>query len=292
MTNDPKISVIIPVWNSARRIVMTLKALAEQTASRDLFEVIVVDNGSTDDTADAVRKFDFVTLLSEPIPSSYRSRNQGLAAARGEYVLFTDGDCIPASNWVEQAFEIVKKLPDIGLYAGEIVLFREEGARPAAARYEELTAFNQRYNVQRGYCVTANWLCRRADLIAIGGFNSDLLSGGDSECSRRMVAAGHKIIYVPEMIVSHPTRASLGQLIRKRRRVMGGRWQKDNMSETGVTRVLWLMVFEAKGQARWMIRTKIGLWTKLGVLGITAALMLTSQVEVLRLSTGRPPYRS
>lgn len=289
---DPAISIIIPVWNSERRIVMTLEAIARQTVSRDLFEVIVVDNGSTDGTADAVRRFDFVTLLSEPIPSSYRSRNRGLAAARGKYVLFTDGDCVPAPDWVEQALSVVERRPDAGLYAGDIVLFREEGARPVAACYEELTAFNQRYNVEHGYCVTANWLCRRDDLRAIGGFNPDLLSGGDGECSRRMAAAGHKVVHVPEMIVGHPTRATLRELIRKRRRVIGGRWRMDGMSEAGLPKALWRMAREAKGQAQWMARLKIGVRNKFGVLGITAALMLASQAEVLRLSAGRPPYRS
>lgn len=104
--------------------------------------------------------------------------------------------------------------------------------------------------------------------------------------------AGHKIIHVPEMIVGHPTRATLGELIRKRRRVIGGRWRMDGMSEAGVPKTLWRMVHEAKGQARWMVRTKIGTRNKFGVLGITAALMLASQAEVLRLSVGRPPYRS
>lgn len=293
MTNiDPVISIIIPVWNGERRIVKTLEAIAAQTVSRHRFEVIVVDNGSTDGTAAAVGAFDFATLLSEPIPSSYRSRNRGLAVARGRYVLFTDGDCVPAPDWVEQALAVVERRPDAGLYAGDIVLFREDGARSVAACYEELTAFNQRYNAEHGYCVTANWLCRRDDLRAIGGFNADLLSGGDSECSRRMVAAGHEVIHVPEMIVGHPTRASLGELIRKRRRVVGGRWRMDGMSEAGVSKALWQMAHEAQGQVRWMARTKIGLRNKFGVLGITAALMLASQGEVLRLSAGRPPYRS
>ena len=126
--NDPVISIIIPVWNGERRIVQTLEAIKAQTVKRNHFEVIVIDNGSTDGTANAVRSFDFVTLLSEPIPGSYRSRNRGLAVARGKYVLFTDGDCVPAANWIEQAFAVLKRRPDAGVYAGDIVLFREEGA--------------------------------------------------------------------------------------------------------------------------------------------------------------------
>lgn len=289
--DDPFISVIIPVWNGGRRIVNLLDAIARQTVPLDSVEVIVVDNGSTDDTVDAVRRFDFVTLLSEPIPSSYRCRNRGLEAARSEYVLFTDGDCVPAPDWLEQALAVLKRRPDAGLYAGDVTLFREEGAQPVAACFEELTAFNQRLNVERGISVTANWLCRRDDLRAIGGFNSELLSGGDAECARRMVAAGHKLIHVPEMVVGHPTRATLGELIRKRRRVIGGRW-RVSMAKSGLPKGLWQMASEATGLSRWMIRLDLALRTKLGLVGINAVLMLASQVELLRLATGRPPYRS
>lgn len=290
--NDPVISIIIPVWNGERRIVQTLEAIKAQTVKRDHFEVIVIDNGSTDGTANAVRSFDFVTLLSEPIPSSYRSRNRGLAVARGKYVLFTDGDCVPAANWIEQAFAVLERRPDAGVYAGDIVLFREEGARPVATCYEELTAFNQLYNTKHGYCVTANWLCRRDDLRAIGGFDANLLSGGDAECSRRMVKAGHKIIYVPEMIVGHPTRATLTELIRKRRRIVGGRWHIDGFRDIGTFKALWRLALEATGQARWMVKTDVSIWNKIGILGITGTLMLAAQGEVLRLSAGRSPYRS
>jgi glycosyltransferase involved in cell wall biosynthesis len=90
----PRISVIIPAWNEAVRVERLLQALAAQTLDSSLFEVIVIDNGSTDGTADAARKFP-VTVLEEPQPGSYRARNAGLAQVRGEYVAFTDADCTP-----------------------------------------------------------------------------------------------------------------------------------------------------------------------------------------------------
>ncbi|WP_334656945.1 glycosyltransferase [Sphingomonas panaciterrae] len=288
----PEVSVIIPVWNSEKSIVKTLEMLSTQTVSQERFEVIVVDNGSTDATAKVVGKFPFAKLLSEPVASSYRARNRGLAAAKGDFVLFTDGDCVPAADWVEQAMAAVRRVPDAGIYAGEIALFRELGARPVAACYEELTAFNQSHNAQVGHCVTANWLCRRADLLAIGGFDSELLSGGDRECSRRMVASGHRVVHIPEMIVRHPTRATLGELMRKRRRVVGGRWIINNMAKAGTLKGLWQMAKEAAGQSRWMARANVDPKLRAGVIGATAILMLVSQAEILRLSVGRPPYRS
>ena len=292
MTSGPFISIIIPAWNSEKRIVMTLEAIARQSALREQFEVIVVDNGSTDGTADAARRFDFVKLLSEPVPGSYRARNRGLAAAQGEYVLFTDADCVPDPDWVEQAILAIRQMPDGGLYAGEIVLFREEGAGRFAASYEELFSFNQKGNVAYGICVTANWLCRRDDLRAIGGFNQDLLSGGDTDCSRRMIAAGHRLVHAPRMVVRHPTRASLKELIVKRRRVAGGRWKVDGMEKDGSASSLKQYAREAMNLARATKNSDRSTGAKVGIIGIVGILMLASQLEVLRLAAGRPPYRS
>ncbi|WP_136650453.1 glycosyltransferase [Paracoccus aeridis] len=290
---SPLISVIIPVWNSERRIAMALEAIARQTAPRDLFEVIVVDNGSTDGTADAARRFGFAQVLSEPIPSSYRARNRGLAAARGEYVLFTDGDCVPDPDWIAQALAETREKPDLGVVAGEVTLFRENGAGAIASSYEKTHTFNQKGNVEiGGFCITANWLCRRDDLRAIGGFDADLLSAGDSECSRRMVAAGHRLSYSPRMIVRHPTRASIGELIRKRRRVTGGRWHADGLRQRGVVPTLKLFTREAVNQARATMRSDSGMPTKVAVLGVIGLLLLSTHAEVLRLSAGRPPFRA
>ncbi|CAH2397564.1 glycosyltransferase [Mesorhizobium ventifaucium] len=292
MVDDPYVSIIIPVWNGEGRIVATLQSIANQTAPKSCFEVIVVDNGSTDGTAEVVRRFPFVKFLSEPQPGSYRARNLGLAAARGEFVLFTDGDCVADPDWVMQAISATKRLPDVDVYAGHITLFREDKAGPFSARYEELIAFNQEVNVQFGHCVTANWLCRRELLRSIGGFNQDLLSGGDIDCSRRIVAAGYKLLYVPEMTVKHPTRAKLMDLIRKRRRVVGGRWHLEKMKAEKIAGAARMFARESIEQARWTIRGGMEMWAKPGVVAVIVVLMLTAQFELVRLAVGRPAYRS
>jgi glycosyltransferase involved in cell wall biosynthesis len=56
-------------------------------------EVIVVDNGSTEDSKNVAQSFDFVTLLEEPDAGSYAARNRGLSCVKGDYVAFTDSDC-------------------------------------------------------------------------------------------------------------------------------------------------------------------------------------------------------
>lgn len=288
----PLVSVIIPVWNGADRIAATLDALAAQTAAADLFEVIVVDNGSTDGTSDIVRGYAFVQLLHEPAPGSYRARNTALAQARGTYVLFTDGDCVPAPDWVEQAIAATKRDQGVGIWAGQVTLFREDGAGPFSARFDELFAFNQQENAATGSCITANWLSRRATLTEAGGFDASLLSGGDVECSRRLVAAGQTVAYAPEMIVGHPTRATLADLVRKRRRVVGGRWTLHSMAQKGLLSSVRRYASEAKGQARWALKSDMETWAKPGVVILVAILFAASLYELLRLRAGRSPYRS
>ena len=74
MTDQPFISVIIPVWNSPDLLAKCLAALAVQSYPRERYEVLVVDNGSTDSTAAVARNYPFVTLLSEPVPGAYLYR--------------------------------------------------------------------------------------------------------------------------------------------------------------------------------------------------------------------------
>src|SRR5688572_5665963 len=100
---DPVVSVIIAVWNSPCQIRQCLAALERQTLPRDQFEILVVDNGSTDDTAAVAHAVPGVTVIEEARPGSYAARNRGLVAARGEYVAFTDADCLPAPDWLEAA---------------------------------------------------------------------------------------------------------------------------------------------------------------------------------------------
>lgn len=290
--STPLLTVIVPVWNGERDIRQLLTRLGEQTAPRDAFEVIVVDNGSTDSTREVVSAFEWVTLLSEPTPGSYRARNRAIDHAKGTYLLFTDADCRPAHDWVETALKVAERSGTEFLVGGRIALYREEGAGHLASIYDELTGFKQEWNLTYNrMCVTANWLSPRACLEQIGRFNADLLSGGDAECSNRLADAGVPLSYCPEMLVEHPTRASLFQLLRKKRRVMGGRWLKIKGPRSFVgfsKRIFYENMLDAR-------RVKQGTYAttdKLGVIAIIGIIYAVSQVELIRLRLGFTPYRS
>lgn len=288
----PVVSVIVPVWNGHDVIADCLDALMRQDAPAGSFEVIVVDNGSTDDTPVIVARYPGVTLLSEPKASSYIARNTGLKVARGEAILFTDADCIPVDGWVSAALDALATMPGKGIYGGCITMYRPQGGEEAAFRFDELFELNQERRTQVNRCVTANWMSYRADLLREGGFDETLKSCGDSEMSGRMHASGAEVVYLPRMEVRHPARSSVAELVRKRRRIVGGRWQEER--STPASAPVWLKSYsiEAAGDMRRVWRAPLPWRTKVDVGLAIVRLWATSIGEVGRMAIGREATRA
>jgi glycosyltransferase involved in cell wall biosynthesis len=99
---DIRVSVIVPAFNSQTTIARCLQALERQTLSQEHYEVIVVDDGSTDDTRGRVQSYAQPRLLTQRHAGPAAARNLGAQHARGEIVLFTDADCEPVPDWIEQ----------------------------------------------------------------------------------------------------------------------------------------------------------------------------------------------
>jgi glycosyltransferase involved in cell wall biosynthesis len=221
----PFVSVIIPVFNDARSLKICLDALEYQTYPQSHYEVIVVDNDSVDQGAieTVVAKFQQAVLVHESISGSYAARNKGITVAKGEILAFTDADCVPATNWIEQGVKHWLATPNCGLVAGKIELFFQSPNLTLVEWYERLTAFDQRETLMqyRG-CATANLFTARSVMEAIGKFDASLKSGGDFEWAKRVYAHGYQQVYADEVCVAHPARSSLSQLQKKTRRIAGG----------------------------------------------------------------------
>lgn len=213
----PLVSVVVPVRDDDR-LRSCLDALAAQTLPAAAVEVVVVDNGS----AAPVTVPAGVRLLTEPRRGSYAARNRGLAACRAPVVAFTDADCLPAPEWLECGLAALASGPDV--VTGPVEVFPAVPGRPGGFElYDALTAFPQEHFVARfGFGVTANLLVRRPVFDAVGPFDPTLRSGGDAEWGERATAAGHPPAYRPEVLVRHPARRSLAELVEKTRRTTRG----------------------------------------------------------------------
>lgn len=286
----PTISVIIPSWNGASRIGKTLDALQMQTADSDDFEVIVIDNGSTDETRAVVSKYSKVRLLIEPEPGSYRARNKAISDAKGRFLLFTDDDCIPDIDWLKMALIRAERHGSFALIGGMIRLFKEGAGSETLVKYEQITAFQQQWNLQNQKCVTANWLCSAQLLNQVGKFDSKLFSGGDVDCAGKIATIGAEMIFAPEMVVNHPSRARLSTLLAKKRRVMGGRWARE-FKTLPLSKVVKSLIVEAVNEARWLKNHQLNQQRRYRLAGLSAMILLINLYEVFRLKLGFRPLR-
>lgn len=213
------VSVIIPAHNAEHTIQKLLDSLESQAYQRNRYEVIVVDNGSSDATKQIVQEYETVTLLEENnIQSSYAARNKGIRASCGEVLLFTDADCIVDSNWIEQMLEKFRT-SQASVVAGN-VLFTFSKKCSAAEQWDSLTHLNNKSSVKKGYAKTANVGVRR-EVFGRVGFFPEVSSGGDVSWTSLAVQNGEQLVFSSSAIVYHPAR-TYTELMSKYVRVGGG----------------------------------------------------------------------
>jgi len=220
----PFVSVIVPVFNDSERLRLCLQALQNQTYPQNLYEIIVVDNGSDEDTEGVVREFNSVILLHEKKRSSYAARNKGISFSKGDILAFTDSDCIPAPDWIEKGVINILNIPNCGLLAGKIIVFFKNPQRHTAVElYEATLAFPQKHFVEKmGFGATANTFMLREVINKVGVFNDKLKSCGDVEFGQRISSHGYKVAYADDTCVYHPARQTLRELYEKHSRIIKG----------------------------------------------------------------------
>ena len=213
----PFVSVIIPHHNDWERLEKCIKALLDQTYPKKNFEIIVVDNNSTIDGTEMRQRYPTVRWLAETKKGSYAARNCGVKSASGDILAFTDSDCVPNPDWIEQGVEFQLREPDCGLIGGKVELFFDNPESPNATDlYESVFSFHQEaYIEHKHFAVTANVFIRKQLLEKVGLFNSQLLSGGDAELGQRLYSQNYTLKYCDSAAVKHPTRSDLEDFLEK-----------------------------------------------------------------------------
>jgi glycosyltransferase involved in cell wall biosynthesis len=296
---SPRVSVIIPVHNGAPGLRLCLAALQAQSWPAEDFEIIVVDNGSTDDLEAVRRLFPRARWLQEPAPGSYAARNRGLRQAAGEIIAFTDSDCLPDADWLRQG---VAALAAGGatVVGGEVPWLDPAGRALNAYEILETIMFGlpsiRDLIEQRGFAITANLFTSRAVFGRVGEFDAGLLSAGDREWVLRAVAKGEVLRYAAGAIVRHPRRSTREEFFRKQRRLVGGRMTLLRRERPGLGAVLadlrkislldprFCAVAFGDPRAR-------GLGRRLPFIGVCLLVSLATTGEKLRLLLGGRPGR-
>jgi glycosyltransferase involved in cell wall biosynthesis len=215
------VSVVVPVRDGAHVLSGCLDALGAQVGA-PAYEVVVVDNGSSDGSGDLARAHPAVTrVVVEATPGSYAARNAGIAAAAGDVLAFTDADCRPRPDWLAAGLQA---LVDADLVGGAVVPVRS-AAPTVWERYDRAVYLDQARAVRdEGYAATANLLVARRVLDAVGPFDATLRSSGDLEWGQRATAAGWRLVHAPDAVVDHQPRTGARATWRLHRR-LGAGWR-------------------------------------------------------------------
>jgi glycosyltransferase involved in cell wall biosynthesis len=185
-----KISFVIPAYNEEKYIADCLQSIIANRTD-DFFEIIVIDNASTDGTAAVAQRFPGVRVVSEPQKGLTRARQRGLLEATGDYVAYLDADTRMPSEWPAT----VKK--EFSLHPGMVCLsgpFHYFDLPPVKEMFAEglwtITAMPIFWIV--GFMVLgANFVAKREALMQIGGFDTNIsFYGEDTNIAWRLSKAG------------------------------------------------------------------------------------------------------
>ena len=200
----PLVSVVIPARNEAGWVAIPLSSVAAQTLPLDALEAVLVDNGSSDGTAEAARAFAAthpalaVTVITDAAPGVARARNLGARAARGRLLVFLDADSRMAPNLAER----VACRAGTGYPAGSIRLIADGGDRVDAGFFRLLEFGKRLFGIR-----AQMFYCERALFLRQGGFDEGLQVAEDREFLVQLMRSGIPVCHLTESwIATSPRR--------------------------------------------------------------------------------------
>jgi glucosyl-dolichyl phosphate glucuronosyltransferase len=205
---EPDVSVVVPTFNRARSLEALLGDLVAQEAAGVAFEVIAVDNASTDATSSVARQWstrsDTVRYVFERQPGASHARNAGIAAAAAPIIAFIDDDVRPRRDWVASIARAFASHPEIDCIGGRVEprwprqpppWLSDRHFGPLALQMGRGTAAYIDADHASACLVTANFACRARVFEDVGGFSGAFMRDEDREFNLRMWRAHKRGMY-------------------------------------------------------------------------------------------------
>ncbi len=222
----PLVSIIIPVYNDPEGIKNTIESLVHQDYPKAQYEILIVDNGSSQATLDVINQLkqkycDLVRVLYEnKIRGSYAARNKGVQHATGEILSFIDSDMTVKSDWLRRVVATMQK-EEVSYLACDVRLYSK--TKSFASLYNLQQGFPIRSYVENSHFAGTGCLTIRKEIFErLGLFDHRLESGGDREFGNRVYSSGIDLYYASNLRMYHPARGTLKSLIKKNMRVGRG----------------------------------------------------------------------
>ena len=198
-----KVSVIVPAYNAEHTVGSCIEALLNQELPHDNYEVIVVDDGSTDGTAKTIKKYPVKYFYQENSgPAS--ARNAGVYKSENEIILFTDADCVPSNNWIREMVRPFKKKEIVAVKGAYKTNQNEIVARFAQVEFLERFELLKRYeNIDMVDTYSAAF--KKEIFLEAGGFDLSfpVANNEDTEFSYKLSKQGYRMVFNPDAVVFH-----------------------------------------------------------------------------------------
>lgn len=206
------VSVVIPVYNGEQTLAGCLRALEAQSITRSNYEIIVVDDGSIDGTASVAEPFK-VRLLRQEHSRAAVARNTGIHVAQGEWVAFTDADCIPSRGWLHYLLQAVNQKDGQGRALGAAGSIMGYASDSPVARFIDLTGgFDTERHLRHPtfpYTPLGNVMYRREALDNVGGLDERYIRYPAPDLHDRLLRTyGGTFHFEPRAVVLHRHPAS------------------------------------------------------------------------------------
>ncbi len=196
----PLVSVIIPIYNGAHHLHAALESVFAQTYRP--FEVLVVDDGSVDDSSVIAQSFPDVRYIHQTNQGVAAARNRGIQAARGEFLAFLDQDDLWVPEKLKLQIDYLLNHPDLGYTLTQQEYFLDPGATLPAWVRKELVS-----TVHAGW-VLGTFVVRRTAFEKVGDFATGYVAASDSDWFFRAKAAGIQMAVIPELLLRKRIHAS------------------------------------------------------------------------------------
>jgi glycosyltransferase involved in cell wall biosynthesis len=211
-----QVSIIIPTLNHAKYLKNALTSVQSQSFPKDAYEVIVVDNNSTDETPEIVAELNTtgekeVIYVKEPNIGLHNARHAGAKVAQGEILAYTDDDAICYPNWLSELIRAYSN-PEVGCAGGKILPKWEVEPPKWVERYQDYLSLldwgDEIKELKTVDIYGCNFSIRKSVLFEVGGFNPEAfgdiwLGDGETGLLRKVLNADYKIVYTPKAIVWH-----------------------------------------------------------------------------------------
>lgn len=228
---QPLISIIIPTLNEENNLPRALESIKKIDYPFEKTEIIIVDGGSTDKTLEIARKFG-VKIYQNQLKIRGAGCKIGIEKARGEFVAFTDADCVTPVNWLKDLLSAFNDSQVAGVGGPNITPKDDTQFAKAVGEVINLLTkpgsrygFNTKKIIEIYHNPGCNVLYKRKPILKVGNFNTELLTCEDEELDFRLIENGYKLLFTPKVVVNHYRRPTYKKIFVQFYRFAVGRSQ-------------------------------------------------------------------